>query len=200
MIKEINFNFSFKGSRDYIQGTDIIDDSLRLLSKDFDLLKIEDFKYSGHEMLKGNAIGILSNVPQKAFNSLITFKYQDSTFYLSIISDLRQISSRVGFSEDPVNNELQIDDFSCKMRYNPSFTLTEQIVSMNKRYLQESVSKDGKWIVTKLEYLRITEAVIKPREGSVINIHLEKNMKNRLTRSSVKYNNDRIGNVFFSLI
>lgn len=200
MAVEYKYSFSFKGNRDYIQGPDIIDDSLALLSKDFNLSVIEAFKYSGHEMLKRNAIGILNSAPKEAMNSLIAFKYLGSTYYLSIIDDGRVIDSKVDFSEELISKNLIIYDSACEMPYESGFTLTEQLVSMNKHFLQKTVSKEGKWIITKLEYPKITEEIIKPTANSLLSIHLEKNMQNKLTRSIIKYNNNNLGTVFFSLV
>lgn len=200
MTIEYKYSFSFKGNRDYIQGSDIIDSSLALLSEDFNLLEIESFKYSGHEMLKRNAIGILDSLPQEAINSLIVFEYLGLFHYLSIMDDGRVINSKVDFSEEYISKNLIINESSCEMQYDPNFTLTEQLVSMNKHFLQEVISKEGKWIITKLEYLKITEEIRRPRASSLLKIQLERNMQNKLTRSTIKYNNNNLGTIFFSLV
>ena len=84
-MEMFDYYFNFKGTRDYVQGADIIDHSLNNLAAIIDPGRIINFKYAGHEMLRENAVGILDKVPVSNPNSLITFSYSGETFFLSIL-------------------------------------------------------------------------------------------------------------------
>ncbi len=201
-MKKENLEFCFKGNRTYIQGSDIFDAIVSKLASNFNLDKIENIKYSAHKMLKKNAFVLILEKfnpnDYKKINSVITFKNSEKKYYVVVIEDSREIECSVEYSEEIVRSTSAIIDKKIEFKNELEDSLTEIIVSMNKYYLQESVTKDGKWMVTKFDYHNLND--IQNVKGKMISLELKNNFNNKLTKSIVTVDGLVVGNLYFSLI
>jgi hypothetical protein len=77
-------------------------------------------------------------------------------------------------------------------------SLTELIVSMNKYFLQKIVTEDGKWIVTKFDYINLID--LNNIKNKQLQLELTNNFNNKLTKSRVKVADKLVGYLYFSLI
>jgi hypothetical protein len=194
-------NFKFKGDRKYIQGPDIIDSVIALLEKqDFKKDKIKDFKYAAHKMLHSNAIAIIDMNQGADLCSLVSFKYNGKKYYVSVQPTSSAVEESVSYDETAVRTNSIISDDKISMDYvEPNqYSFSELIVSMNKHFLQKKIAHEGKWIVTKAEYLDISS--ISSAKGSTVSLVLIKNLNNKLTKSSILMNGQNVGYLYFSLI
>lgn len=202
-MQKYNLEFCFKGSRTYIQGPDIFDAVIDVLNKnDFDFSDMTDIKYAAHEMLEKNADLILSEDFKKEkfdkINSVITFKYENKKYFAIVVENENKIACSNEYSEKIVRSKSviqgnQIDFFNIL-----DDSITELVVSMNKYFLQKTVTTDGKWIVTKFDYFKIIdEASIK---NKTLKLELTNNFNNKLTKSKIYVADEMIGNLYFSLI
>ena len=77
-------------------------------------------------------------------------------------------------------------------------SITEITVSMNKYFLQETETKDGQWIVTKFDYLKLVN--LKDIKNKILKLELTNNFNNKLTKSNIYIDNNVVGYLYFSLI
>jgi len=202
MLNKYNLEFCFKGSRTYVQGPDIFDAVIDRLKNDFDKEKISNIKYAGHEMLHANADMIVTESFDKGnyskINSVITFKYEYKKYFIVISENDDKIECSNQYTEEIVRSKSNIDEMIITFENELMDSITEIIVSMNKYFLQEIVTKDGKWIVTKFEYVKLISLdYIKNKQ---LKLELTNNFNNKLTNSKIFVDDELVGYLYFSLI
>lgn len=201
-MKKYNLEFCFKGSRTYVQGPDIFDAVLVQINENFTQEVITDIKYSAHEMLLANAnVVFTKNFHKDDFdkiNSIITFKVNNEKITAIVVENNNKITCTNDYSEDIVRNNSRINGKAILFKNTISDSLTEIIVSMNKYYLQKTVTKDGKWIVTKFEYMNLAD--IQNISNKELHLELTNNFNNKLTKSKILVDNVLVGYLYFSLI
>jgi uncharacterized membrane protein len=195
-MKKYKLDFVFKGSRNYIQGPDIFDAALKKIENDFETIK--DIKYSSHDWIKNNADLILDpSYEISNYNSIISFVSDKINHRAIIIDNGEKINKRVDYSEDYIFDNSKLNNNEIELIHIKGFSFSELIVSMNKCYLQ-SLGFKGKWIVTKLDFFCLND--IKNTYNKNVKICLEKNLKNRLTKSTVYLEKQKIGFIYFTLV
>ncbi|TKI71033.1 hypothetical protein FCU45_01195 [Sulfurimonas crateris] len=201
-MKKDDLEFCFKGSRTYVQGPDIFDAVVDTIKNDFDVSKMTDIKYAAHDMLLANANLIVTNDFKKedfeTINSIITFK-QDGTKYYAVVSQSdTKIECSNEYSEEIVRTQSIIKDKIISFENILEDSITEITVSMNKYFLQETETKDGKWIVTKFEYPKLIN--LDKIKNKTLKLELTNNFNNKLTKSTIFVNEEAVGYLYFSLI
>lgn len=200
MNKNFSLEFCFKGSRTYIQGPDIFDAAVAVISKNFKT--IENITYSAHAMLHSNATMIITSKVIKSdysvINSLISFKSNGVKYYAVIYENTHLVECSIDYSEEIVENNSNITDNSISFKNILPSSYTEIVVSMNKFFLNQTIKEKGKWIVTKFNYFNLTDIIdIKNRE---IKVKLLQNFNNKLTKSLLTLDDEPVGYLYFSLI
>ncbi len=201
-MEQYNLEFCFKGSRNYVQGPDIFDAVVLKLQTIFNIDKITNIKYSAHNMLYKNAHMVITTIFNKdnysEICSVITFKYDSKKYYVIAEENNIEIECSNQYSEDIVRTQSKIEKEKIYFQNIMEDSLTEIIVSMNKYFLQETVTKEGKWIVTKFEYESLKKSdTIKDK---LISLELVSNFNNKLTKSKIFIENKSIGFIYFSLV
>jgi hypothetical protein len=194
-------SFKFKGDRNYIQGPDIIDAVIELLQQqDFCKEKIKDFKYAAHKMLHTNALATIDKNQQVDAHSLISFNHDGEKYFVSLEPASSLVQGSSFYDETVVITNSVITDNKISMKYAElnGYSFSELIVSMNKYFLQKRITNEGKWIVSKVEYIDICS--VSPAQGSMVSLVLIKNLNNKLTKSSIQVNERNVGSLYFSLI
>ncbi|WNL27650.1 hypothetical protein QUR76_08700 [Arcobacter cryaerophilus gv. pseudocryaerophilus] len=201
-MKKYSLEFCFKGSRTYVQGPDIFDTVMKTIKNDFDLFKITDIKYAAHDMLLANANLIVTDQFNKddfdMINSIITFKQDDIKYYAVVFQNDNKIECSNEYSEEIVRTESIIKDKIIIFENVLEDSITEIAVSMNKYFLQETETKDGKWIVTKFEYPKLIN--LDKIKNKTLKLELTNNFNNKLTKSTIFVNDEVVGYLYFSLI
>jgi hypothetical protein len=201
-MKKYNLEFCFKGARTYIQGPDIFDAVLDVIKKDFNVSKITNIKYSTHSMLHANAdLMIKKNFNKSDFdkiNSIVTFKIDEIKYHAIVIENSNKIECSNDYSEEVVRTQSKIDGKVISFDNILKSSITEITVSMNKYFLQETETKDGQWIVTKFDYLKLVN--LKDIKNKILKLELTNNFNNKLTKSNIYIDNNVVGYLYFSLI
>jgi len=201
-MQKYELEFCFKGSRDYVQGPDIFDAVLEKLKNNFNLSELKKVKYAAHNMLYSNAnlyvVENLNKEQYKTINSIITFNFKNKKNYAIVSKNDKKISCRKEYSEEIVRTFSKINGKFIIFENVLDYTLTEIIVSMNKYYLQETVTKNGKWIVTQFEYINLDKYF--DIKGKILKLELLSNFNNKLTKSKIFIEDQLIGYLYFSLV
>jgi hypothetical protein len=199
---KVSLNFKFKGNRKYVQGPDIIDAVIPYIRENYPG-DITEFKYSAHQMLYSNADVVFGSAPEKELNSLISFQYEgDGTIYASVIENNLPVTESYEYDENPVQQKCLIGDKDVTVQeadlLYEKYSFSEVIVSMNKFYMQQKITDQGKWIITKIEYNSLQ--LIDEWKGKPLKLTVLKNLNNKLTKSAIYIDNLAAGFIYFSLI
>jgi len=202
-VKKYNLEFCFKGSRTYVQGPDIFDAIIDVLSENgFTLSDVTDIKYAAHEMLHNNAdLIVTENFKKEEFpkiNSIVTFKYANKKYFAIVVENENKIECSNDYSEEIVRSKSIIKDKQVEFLNILDDSITELTVSMNKHFLQQTVASDGKWIVTKFEYQNIIN--VSNIKDQVLKLELTNNFNNKLTKSKIYVADKLVGQLYFSLM
>ncbi len=201
-MKKENLEFCFKGTRTYVQSPDIFDAVVKKLKKHYDMNEITDIKYSAYEMLYSNADMIVTTNFNKddyqKINSIITFKIEDKKYYIIVVENENKIDCSQEYSEELVREKSIINGSKIEFINLGDDSITEIAVSMDKYYFQETITNDGKWIVTKFEYKNLKDLF--DIKGKRLGLELKNNFNNKLTKSIITIDDKAVGYLYFSLI
>ena len=202
MIQKYNLEFCFKGNRTYVQGPDIFDAVIEKLKKDYHLSQLKDVKYAAHDMLLTNADLIIIEEFNKddyeQINSVITFKIDNKKYYAIVVKNLNKIECVNDYSEEIVRTKSIINGSKIIFENILDNSLAELTVSMNKYFLQQTISENGKWIVTKIEYTNLIDTM--NITNKKLSLEITNNFNNKLTKSIIRVDNQIVGYLYFSLI
>lgn len=191
------FNFKFKGSRDYVHGTDIYkafhDYCIRDIGSDFQNVQI-----SFHDVMRNNLELVVECEDEdiKALISVTSGSGAKQKFYLKESVD--QPTERYAYDEDAVVEGWgqEVDGLSAILK-NPSseYTTIESLVALNKAFLTKLHQPDGKWLFARLKIKGFLPDMCK-------SIRLSTNASSnlRLVRSKIEIDGQSFGEIYFSLI
>ncbi len=117
-------------------------------------------------------------------------KINDKKITAVITENDDNIECSTEYSEEIVRSKSKIQENSISFFNELEDSLTEIIVSMNKYFLQKTVTENGKWIVTKFEYNNFLD--IKDIKNKKIILELKNNFNNKLTKSTIKIDDMRV--------
>lgn len=183
-------SYKFKGSRDYVHGTDIFN-SLKFLLESED--SSIDIKFNG--MLKSNLLfqeGDSSICPKA--NIWITSN-QGSHHY-QLVESGEKITESYPYEEAEITEYCQVNklDQSIHLLEMTKFTFIENLVAMHKHLLQELFpGAKGKWLFTRISLSYC------PENNSLLMVKLVKNFNLKLVQSDIYIHNKKCGAIFFSI-
>jgi hypothetical protein len=187
------FNFCFKGSRDYVHGTDIV--SALLKSFDGENLKDLDLKFNG--ITSSNLSLLDGNDAESAVKVNIRVTLAGEQKVMQLVENDEKIDCRYEYDEDKIikQTELDLGEQQIQLTKATDYTLCENFVAMNK-YLLQTLYPDaeGKWYFTRLEQKKLID------DAALIRVKLIKNFNFRLVKSDIFVGDEVVGSVYFSLI
>ena len=191
-----HLNFSFKGKRNYVHGTDICNTLMNLLKDD--LLNV-NFDLSFHQMITSN-IELVSIKPSEEKLKFIC-KYINKNNERKIlygIENENDITSRYKYDEEKITSLsiLNLLKQEIILKAQSPFSYIEDIVALNKFLLENLFNKENsKWLFTRLQLMHIPFNNIYP-----LKLILRANFNFKLTKTEIFCNNKSIGFIYFSLI
>ncbi len=195
-MEEYDLEFCFKGSRNYVHGTDIYQKIVDLLSNDIE----EKFDLSFHGVAMNN-MQLSHQIPKD--ESLIKFvcKYIDKSknkimFYAIEIDS--KIDCRYTYLEKDICSLSKVNTVEkvVVLTQETSYTFIENSVALNK-YLLETLFPDanGKWYFTRLQLTQLPKEIFYP-----LKLILKANFNFKLTKTEIYIDNNFIGYIYFSLV
>jgi hypothetical protein len=188
-----NFNFCFKGSRDYVHGTDIVNTLLKSFSGVAEVTDL-DLKFSGIsstnlDMIEGDS------ADNAKVNIQVNFDGQRQS--MQLVENGSPVDCRYEYDENKIIVACKFDSTNQQiyLTENTGYTLCENFVTMNKYLLQALFpNEQGKWYFTRLEQKYVVP------ENALVTVKLIKNFNFRLTKSDILIGDEVIGSVYFTLI
>jgi len=199
-------SLGFKGERTYIHGTDMLNATMRSVSRLAPYARIEklDFKISAMTNQMLTCHWWPRSAPQ-ALEGKVTASFTvqlDGIEYEGKLIQAEECAeTRRAYDELPVLDQCiyTTADRSVSLRDMPeNFTQIEVLVSMNKALLLKELSIPGssQWVFCRWE--SSTWPLSENLSG--VQLKLEQTLGTRLTRSSVKLNAEHIGTIYFSAL
>ena len=201
MLREIIVPFRFKGKRSYVHGTDIYDSMLEMVLDYFGEYP-DSVKGSFHGLLENNGIFRIyeSGEPlgDEQLFAFFTIVMKSKTYQIALLSAETPISSSYEYDKQKVLENMLIKDETITMQFKSTYTYMEQIVSMTKKlHMTIYPGAKGKWLFTKIHINNAVDSALYP--GKLLSVQAERNFQNKLTRCSIKLDDQPVGSIFFSL-
>lgn len=196
----VELDLAWKGDRDYLHGTDIFQVVTRIL-RERDSTALTAFSMNLHSLVRTQPTLVFedpsgrgtSNVERAATFELATERGLTRCF---LHPSERRVWNRTAYAESMITENCVVEAARVRLRNDTGHLPIETIVAMTKSlHVEELRVARGKWLFTKLELDSWLDGV----DGSKIEIALEANFHNRLTRSAIEIAGRRVGRIFFSL-
>jgi len=185
--------FEFKGERDYVHGTDMVNKFLNLF-QNADSLSIKIRKITTENLYLVKEINDSKLVASLVLNS---GENNSEKFYL--VESGTEAKGRYPYNEEELVESAQIDldSETVEMKTDNSYTLVENIVALHKKLVTKAISSDVKWLFVELKLNLIPK---KMEKNDSLSINIEKKLGVKLVESGILFNNKNIGFIRFSSI
>lgn len=199
-IKVIDVEFSFKGERSYIQGPDLYNS---LVNVGFPVEEIKNIHFTAHDFVRTpNCLLYLADAKNDLVNLSgvcvrCNYDVGGVTKWLAITqgSDGLETANRVDYDEGKIIRHCHVVEDGIELLEPSPYTFIETVVSMNKHMHQNLFPEaNGKWIFTRIDLDEFVDA----NEG--LSLQLKHNLNYRLTRSDIRIDGSKVGDLYFSLV
>jgi hypothetical protein len=198
-----NFNFCFKGDRTYVQGGDIynsVDGFLKSrFGKAYSYIDFFSLNRLTSRNLTGNVTGIgeSESSAQSVVSCRFSIASENKSLYL--LETEHHVNCRYEYDEESVisNHVISTEQQRIDMQNEGAYSPIEIIIALNKRLLQKLfASERGKWLFTRLMLNRS----LPETPATCFSIVLKQNLGCRLTSSLITIDDERYGDIYFSLV
>jgi len=191
-----DFEFCFKGARDYVHGTDIYTAITKSFSQDID----GGIDLSFHGIARKNlTMSDLKPEDEALIKSVVKYRAKDGSkkvFYG--VENAESIFCNYAYEEEKITQASSIDleKKSIVLEKQSEFSFIEEIVAMNKELLLTLFpDQKGKWYFTRLQIASSVEKTLYPLE-----LEFRSNFQFKLTKTEIFMNKKSLGYIYFSLI
>lgn len=184
--------FRFKGNRNYVHGTDI----LNALLQAYKNTKLENIDVRFNGVVTSNLL-LIPKDTQGDVKVHIRWDENGKEYQYKLIEDADPVEERYEYDEQTVVDRASLDlnDKTARLIRKTPYTFCENLVAINKFLLQSLFHEEnGKWYFTRLELDRIIS------DEELFHIRLVKNLGFRLTKSEIYIGDKKIGNIYFSMV
>jgi hypothetical protein len=195
-MKKYSLEFCFKGSRNYVHGTDIFNKVIKQLKNEMLNKKID---LSFHGIARTN-IDLVNEKPdnEKLIKFAIKFINKDNKKEVMYgIENGKKIECRYEYPEENIYNlsNLNLEKKEVVLNKDTSFSFIENIVALNKYLLVNLFSNaNGKWYFTRLQLKENIDS------NYPLKLILKGSFNLKLTKTEILIADKSIGFIYFSLI
>ncbi len=200
MLFEKKIQFRFKGTRNYVHGTDLFD---AILSMAMVFFKEYPSRIKGtfHRLLASDAILRIYNEGEELDHAdpyaAFSIELKSHSYTASITNANSHITSSYEYDEKIVLEKMVMEKDTAKMLATSAFTYIEQIVAMTKElHLTLYPDMVEKWLFTRIDIKDVLDPSLYP--GRELVIKALKNFHNRLTQNAVFLDDHMLGHIWFS--
>ena len=201
-MKVVNLNLPYKGDRDYLHGTDMYAETVRVLNS------VEP------EALTGKCRLVIHNVARHQCQLLYTFLYDTAKRPENLIAEFNFISDagnlvtwlvetseaiteRIPYPESQITEKCIISGRSIRLTSKTRFSAIEELVAMNKLiHVTKYPPGESGWYFTRMDLDRLLTV----NDVGNLQVTLQQNLNNRFTRSEVISHDQIIGHIYFSMV
>ncbi len=192
-----DLNFCYKGSRNYIHGTDVYNIVTSYLEKNN--YQHDSLDLSFHKIAKNNMI--LTDKTPIEDDIKFVYKYITSDKEKIVLYGIEQqekVTCRYPYPEEDICtlSELNITQKEIELTQDSSYTFIENCVALNK-YLLENLFQnvEGKWYFTRLQLKVIPRDDFYP-----LKLKFKMNFNLKLTKTEILIDSKTVGYIYFSIL
>jgi len=199
-VKKKQIAFRFKGTRDYIHGTDMFN---VMMAESRSALTRNNIHLTIHDFVRTSICQLVITTSKESLNEMkdIAARCQldldGVTHWIGIAKDGKNNVSgeRYTYDESRIISLCSMDGDGIVLDGLSPFSFIETVVAMNKHLHQQLFPEAiGKWIFTRLDLPQFCDV----REN--LALRFRHNMNFRLTKSEIEVDGRTVGDIFFSLV
>jgi hypothetical protein len=195
-----SLNLKFKGERDYLQGPDILNETMLWLEQNHVPQKISKIDFSFHRMAR-NGLALHVEKKDSLGEPVAECSYLSGTEarHVYLYESGNPITERYPYDESLICKDFNINvaEKSGSLKTDLPFTDIEIWVSLTKALHQKTLPEiKGKWLFVRGRFPFYERS----SRGTEKHLHIAANFQNRLTRTVLTSNADFSGEIFFSTI
>ncbi|MBZ9784466.1 hypothetical protein K9857_23285 [Pseudomonas sp. REP124] len=194
----------FKGSREYVHGTSMLDAAMMAISSWASGAEIEDLNFSINRMTArkllcgwwqhGDSLSLQSNPIATFF-----FKVDGISYEGGLVEIENNVQGRAPFDESVISERCVISLVEKNITLDETpigISPIEIFVSMNKFLHQKAyeIANDSQWVFCRWE----SSVWPIPGDTNGVSLTIEQSLGTRLTRSRVELNGKMVGKIYFS--
>jgi hypothetical protein len=193
-------DLSFKGSRDYIQGPDMVDAVGDCLAREYGADRIRQVTFTINRIARrALQLELRGRTPDERKIGSVRFSLDGRAEVASLIEIDRPVTLRRDYPEERIVERCRFDltRQTCEITAPLEFTTTEHLVAMNKALHQRCFpAASGRWMFVKLEAPAYPS---RSCEGPLL-VRLVRHFGDKLTKSETFDGGHSPGHIFFSLM
>ena len=204
MSNSIPVPFCFKGSRDYVHGTDMFNKIIELNKACFNGAEVIDIDMTVRSIARTNMnmfeLQSFSNDSTTPINANFSINANGNRIHVLLVENGDAIDCRYEYNEEEIEHAavIDIEEKTITLSNFSKYTLIEKIVAINKKLLNSLFpNHGGKWYFTKI---KLRELNLNTPDSATIKLVFKKNMDFKLTDTVIMIDNKQTGNIYFSLI
>ncbi len=199
-ITVVPLSVSYKGSRNYVHGTSVYEKISAYIESSLPEHSVGSFRMVIHDF------AVKQCELHYVIDPMILKKPEHGCIEISTSTGIRgwlvesddEIIDRIPFPEEVICAKCKIgEEASVSVSSNMPFQPIEILVAMTKHLHISKYSEDnGKWVFVRLELDRL----LREEDASHMCVRIEQNIGTRLTKSLVLSGNEKIGEIYFSMV
>jgi len=188
----------FKGSRDYLHGTDIYNKVITVLNENNSAVSEIDIAF--HSLARTQLM-LTTNQPVAGESIAATCAYNTSSKRqrVYLVETGFQVTQRYPYPEDEIVSQMvvNLEENYGELLVNPPFTDIEIWIAMTKSLHQKVFPQlSGKWLFVRGRFARYTEhSQAMARRISIVSC-----FNNKLTKSEATLDGCKVGEIYFSIV
>lgn len=201
-MKIKTIEFSYKGTRNYIHGTDMFN---RMMTEIATRTLVEQIVFTVHNVVHSTKCHLYCSKDKILINKLdniaVRCKYEiEGSIHWMAISEAEDTEhqsekKRIAYDESKITDLCNMIDNGITLSGKSPYSFIETVVAMNKYMLQQLFPDvTGKWLFTRIDLPILCS------QNKNINLILRHNMNYKLIKTEIKSGGEFVGNIFFSLV
>jgi hypothetical protein len=192
-------DLALKGGRDYLHGTDILPACLQVLQREYGAADIADIDIAFHGLARKSLTLCAGAAPDVGAKARLGCVIDGVREKFVLAEDGREIVERVAYAEEAIVSATDIDvGTATATSVQPlSFTSIERWVAMVKA-LHHALypALPGRWLFVRGKFKYYRAHYDAASQHAVV---VEANFNDKLTRSALLVDGQKLGDIFFSL-
>lgn len=201
-MKTVDLNLPFKGDRDYLHGTDMYSETLKVLNDSMPEVLSWKCRLVIHNIARYQCrllYTLSPDSPRRPENLIAEFRFASDTRHLMawLVETSNIVTRRTPYPESKIMEKCILKEQGVKLHRKTGYSAIEELVAMNK-LLHNTLypAEASRWYFTRLDLNRL---LIKDDSGN-LHVILRQNLNNRLTKSEIITHDQIIGHIYFSIV
>ena len=204
ILKSYDANFVFLGSRNFVHGTSIISGLFEAIHE-WSLGQAEKIQSNFHKALHSQgrydllAARSSKVVLEKGYTAIFRVEFRQGMFLVGLKERPESVTTSTPYDEDELIKSYEItkENASATLLIPADKPLINAIVALNKKLLLSILPTEGygRWFLARLD-LELRK--IDLSDAKLLNVQMINNMLAMHAKSSVKLENETIGDIYFS--